>query len=80
MIVNCTEEPITLHAKQHIGVCKSYIDSQINRVNQVNEATPFDTQEPASAQLPDHLQDLFNRSYVHLDAQREVLAKLILYY
>ena len=24
-IVNCTEEPITLHAKQHIGVCVSPI-------------------------------------------------------
>ena len=80
-IVNCTEQPITLHAKQHIGVCESYIDSEIKRVNRVNETAPLDTQKPASAQLPDHLQDLFNRSSVHLDAsQREELAKLILDY
>ena len=80
-VVNCTEEPITLHAKQHISVCESYIDSEIKRVSRVNETAPLDTQKPASAQLPDHLQDLFNRSSVHLDAsQREVLAKLILDY
>ena len=36
---------------------------------------------PASAQLPDHLQDLFNIIFVHLGtSQREVLAKLILDY
>ena len=62
-------------------MCESYIDSEIKRVNRVNETAPLDTQKPASAQLPDHLQDLFNRSSVHLDAsQGEVLAKLILYY
>ena len=73
--------PITLHAKHHIGVCKSYIDSKIKHVNRVNETRPFDTQMPASAQLPDHLQDLFKISSVHLDtSQREVLAKLILDY
>ena len=36
-IVNCTEEPIILHAKQYIDVCESYIDSKIKRVNGVKE-------------------------------------------
>ena len=53
-IMNCTEEPITLHAKRLIGVCKSYIDSEIKRVNRVNETAPLDTKKPASAQLPDY--------------------------
>ena len=78
-IVNCTIEPITLHAKQPIGVCESYIDSEIKRFNQVNETAPLYSQKPASAHLPDHLQNLFNRSSVHLDAcQREVLKNLSL--
>ena len=53
-IVNSTEEPITLHAKQHKGVCESYIDSKIKRVNQVIETVSLDTQKPTKAQLPTH--------------------------
>ena len=78
-IVNCTMEPITLHAKQPIGVCESYIDSEVKRFNQVNETAPLYSQKPASAHLPDHLQNLFNSNSVHLDAsQREVLKNLSL--
>ena len=62
-------------------MCESYFNSKIKRVNRVNETASIDTRKPASAQLPDHSKDLFNKSSVHLDtSQREVLAKLILDY
>ena len=80
-VVNPAEEPITLHAKQLIGTCESYMDNQSGRVSLIKETVPLDTTKPASAQLPVHLQDVFARSSVHLDcSQKEVLAKLLLDY
>ena len=80
-VVNSAEEPITLHAKQLIGTCESYMDNQSGCVSLIKETVPLDTTKPASAQLPVYLQDVFARSSVHLDcSQREVLAKLLLDY
>ncbi|MCG8047712.1 MAG: reverse transcriptase, partial [Candidatus Thiodiazotropha endolucinida] len=81
-VVNCSEEPITLHAKQLIGTCESYTDSEPNGgVNLVQETLQLETGEPANPQLPDHLQDLFARSSIHLNCeQKEALSKLLLDY
>ena len=81
-VVNCTEEPITLHAKQLLGTCESYTDSeQSGRVHLIKESFPVNPEEPASSQLPEHLHDMFSKSSVHLNTkQKETLAKLLLDY
>ena len=81
-MINCTEEPLTLHAKQMIGTCESYTDSEESgQVYLVKETFPVDPEKPASSQLPEHLQDMFSRSSVHLDTQQKgTLAKLLLDY
>ena len=56
-VVNCTEEPITLHANQLIGTCESYTDSeQSGRVHLIKKSFPVNPEESASSQLPEHLQ------------------------
>ena len=81
-VVNCTEEPVTLHAKQLIGTCESYTDSEESgQGHMVKESLPVNPEKPASLQLPEHLQDMFSRSSVHLDnQQKEALAQLLLDY
>ena len=81
-VVNCTEEPITLHAKQLIGTCESYTDSeQSGHVHLIKESFPVSPEEPASSQLTEHLHDMFSKSSVHSNTeQEETLAKLLFDY
>ena len=81
-VVNCTEEPITLHTRQLIGTCESDTDSeQSGLVHLVKESFPVSPEDPASSQLPEHSHDMFSKSSVHLNTgQEETLAKLLLDY
>ena len=81
-VVNCIEEPLTLHAKQMIGTCESYTDSkESGRVHLVKETFRVDPEKPASSQIQEHLHDMFSRSSVHLDTQQKgTQAKFLLDY
>ena len=75
-IVNCSEVPITLHAKQSVGVCESYEDNETS-----SERVAATTVLAESNEIPDHLKELFAKSSIHLDEnETSQLASLLIEY
>lgn len=71
-MVNFRQEPVTVHAKEQLGLCESYYELQCigtcNHIGTSLESEPF----------PEHLQDLFKRSSVHLtEEERQTLRQLL---
>ncbi|CAC5374258.1 unnamed protein product [Mytilus coruscus] len=68
------EEPITVHAKEHIGVCESYYELPV-----VGVCNHIGTEGTSSEKLPSHMEDLFNRSIVHLQEKEKQQLKELLH-
>ena len=80
-IINLGDADATIYSGTPVGTCESFYDKEY--ADSVNFATTTKdvTDQPPSKALSEHLQDLWERSNVHLsDAQREVLADLLIRY
>ncbi|CAC5389238.1 unnamed protein product [Mytilus coruscus] len=75
-LINFREEPVTVHAKEHIGVCESYYEMPA-----VGVCNHIGTEGTRSEKLPSHIEDLFNRSIVHLqEKEKQQLKELLQLY
>ena len=75
-VINTGETPITVHAEQHMGTCTPFYerpDEQSICVRSIQPDSPEHLDE-----LPSHLQDLFERSAVHLDESQMSSLKSLL--
>ncbi|VDH94316.1 Hypothetical predicted protein, partial [Mytilus galloprovincialis] len=72
-LINFREEPITVHAKEQIGVCESYYEMPA-----VGVCNYIGTEGTSSDKLPSHIEDLFNRSIVHLQEKEKQHLKELL--
>ncbi|CAG2220985.1 unnamed protein product [Mytilus edulis] len=72
-LINFREEPITVHAKEQIGVCESYYEMPA-----VGVCNYIGTEGTSSDKLPSHIEDLFNRSIVHLQEKEKQYLKELL--
>ncbi|CAG2215910.1 unnamed protein product [Mytilus edulis] len=72
-LINFREEPITVHAKEQIGVCESYYEMPA-----VGVCNYIGTEGTSSDKLPSHIEDLFNRSIVHLQKKEKQHLKELL--
>ncbi|VDI68622.1 Hypothetical predicted protein [Mytilus galloprovincialis] len=72
-LINFREEPITVHAKEQIGVCESYYE-----MPEVGVCNYIGTEGTSSDKLPSHIEDLFNRSIVHLQKKEKQYLKELL--
>ncbi|CAG2192922.1 unnamed protein product [Mytilus edulis] len=66
-------QPITVHAKEQIGVCESYFRNASGRV-----CNYIGTEGTSSDKLQSHIEDLFNRSSVHLQEKEKQHLKELL--
>ncbi|KAK3083689.1 hypothetical protein FSP39_001513 [Pinctada imbricata] len=73
--MNLGNEPVTLYPNSCIGTCESYYETVSGQCGAIT------TEIKDEAVLPDHLQDLFKRSIVHLtEDQKADLKSLLIKY
>ncbi|CAC5420431.1 Transposon Ty3-I Gag-Pol polyprotein,Transposon Ty3-G Gag-Pol polyprotein [Mytilus coruscus] len=72
-LINFRQEPNTVHAKEHIGVCESYYEMPV-----VGVCNHIGTEGTSSDKLPSHIEDLFNKSIVHLQEKEKQQLKELL--
>ncbi|CAC5415373.1 unnamed protein product [Mytilus coruscus] len=72
-LINFREEPNTVHAKEQIGVCESYYEMPA-----VGVCNHIGTEGTSSDKLPSHIEDLYNRSIVHLQGKEKQQLKELL--
>ena len=80
-MINLGDADATIYFGTPVGTCESFYDEEYADSVSFAITTKDVKDQPPSKALPEHLQDLWERSNVHLgDAQREVLADLLIRY
>ena len=80
-ILNCEDEPVTIHLGSDIGTCEP-INEVTPKSSSIDRCAKVETTEhPQSDQVPDFLKDLLNRSSIHLSKnEKKKFEKLLIKY
>jgi hypothetical protein len=79
-MTNCMDEPVTIYTNEQIGTCKSYYEQEEPHIG-ICQNIQLGSGELLSKAVPSHLQDLFERSIVHLSSNdQEKLQELLTKY
>jgi hypothetical protein len=82
-VINTGDDDVTLYPQTKLGTCESYYDEPLDKGSQParSAATFTEAVDPASNDLPEYLNDLLERSSVHLQThERKALKDLLIKY